>query len=228
MEIMTIAKDEIFISSRDIASLTNKRHDHVLRDIESQIDENSLPKFGGWYKADNGQTYREYILPKNIAIGIVSGYSFDLRMKIINRLDELENEKNKPMTIEQLLEHNVKVIGQLKDKVIHLEDKITHDKPLVSFAESVKATTNSLLIRDWAKSIGIKEKDVRQWLNAKGYIYKQHDEWRMYASDNGYFEQTQSTFSTPYGGQVKPTVRITGKGQTALTEKIKEALNGRA
>lgn len=224
MEIMTIAKDNIFISSRDIASLTNKEHRHVLRDIEVALEESANGYAQIWTHPQNGQSYKEYILPKNIAIGIVSGYSFDLRMKIINRLDELENEKNKPMTIEQLLEHNVMVIGQLKDKVVHLEDKITHDKPLVSFAESVKATINSLLIRDWAKSILIKEKDVRKWLHEKGYIYKQHNEWRMYASENGYFEQTQSTFSTPFGGQVKPTVRITGKGQTALTEKIKKDL----
>jgi anti-repressor protein len=223
MEIMTIANDKIEISSIEIATLTNKEHRNVCRDIEVALEEDAL-RFEHIYYDSMNRKQRCYVLPKNIAIGIVSGYSFNLRMKIINRLDELENEKNKPMTIEQLLEHNVKVIGQLKDKVIHLEDKITHDKPLVSFAESVKATINSLLIRDWAKSIGIKEKDVRQWLNAKGYIYKQHGEWRMYASDNGYFEQIPSTFSTPFGGKVKQTVRITGKGQTALTEKIKKDL----
>lgn len=227
MEIMTIAKDNIFISSRDIAELTDKRHDHVKRDIENALKEDA-PNFGDIYFDSMNREQLQYILPKNIAIGIVSGYSFDLRMKIINRLDELENKKNKPMTIEQLLEHNVKVIGQLKDKVVHLEYKITNDKPLVVFAESVSSTVNSLLIRDWAKSIGIKEMEARQWLSAKGHIYKQHDKWRMYASDNGYFEQTQTTRSTPNGSYVDITVKITGKGQTALTDKIKEALNGRA
>lgn len=227
MEIMTIANDNVKISSRDIAELTGKEHKHVKRDIEVALGEDAT-KFGRIYKDSMNREQIEYILPKNIAIGIVSGYSFELRMKIINRLEQLENERKNLFSIPQTYSEALMVAAKQAEQIEQQNKQLEYQKPLVSFAESVKATINSLLIRDWAKSIGLKEKEVREWLNKKGYIYKQHDKWRMYASENGYFEQTQTTHSTPYGAKVEVTVKITGKGQTALTEKIKEALNGRA
>lgn len=238
MQIMTIEKDKIEISSREIAELTSKDHKHVKRDIEVALKEDA-PKFGLIYLDSMNRTQTEYVLPKNIALGIVSGYSFDLRMKIINRLEQLEGEKNKPMTIEQLLEHNVKVIGQLQNKVVLLEDKIEYDKPKVSFATTVESSINSVLIRDWAKSIGLREKDVRNWLQEKKLIYRDaKGMWRHYATDRAkkYLEEIPTTNATTKGTFLNYTVKIRGDGQVALTDIIlaelsknkDDAQNGRA
>lgn len=86
-------KNEVSISSRDIAKHTNKKHSHVKRDIEVSLKKD-VSKFGRIYLDNMNRQQTEYMLPKNIALGIVSGYSFELRMRIINRLEELEN-KNK-------------------------------------------------------------------------------------------------------------------------------------
>jgi anti-repressor protein len=107
------------------------------------------------------------------------------------------------------------------------EALLIEQKPLVSFAKSVEASVNSLLIRDWAKSIGVKESVVRDWLSQKGHIYRGRDgKWRMYATNNGYFEQNITTNSTTHGTYEHITVRITGKGQTALTENILSFVRG--
>ena len=56
------------MSSREIAELCDKEHRHVCRDIENlnlEYDKLSLLKIEQCdYTADNGQTYREYLLTK--------------------------------------------------------------------------------------------------------------------------------------------------------------------
>ena len=56
------------MSSREIATLCDKEHRHVYRDIENlnlEYGKLSLPEVGQCdYTADNGQTYREYLLTK--------------------------------------------------------------------------------------------------------------------------------------------------------------------
>ena len=46
------------MTSREIAELTGKRHDHVIRDIETMLIELEidLPKFGSIYKDSYGRT----------------------------------------------------------------------------------------------------------------------------------------------------------------------------
>ena len=87
------------MSSREIAELTGKRHDHVMRDIEAQLTEllgaEGLPKFGDTYRNEqNGQIYRMYRLPKRECLIVVSGYSVELRAKIIDRWMELEAQSS--------------------------------------------------------------------------------------------------------------------------------------
>ena len=82
------------MSSREIAELCDKRHDHVCRDIENlnlEYGKLSLPKVGECdYTADNGQTYREFRLTKEQTIDLITGYRADLRIKINRRWQELE------------------------------------------------------------------------------------------------------------------------------------------
>lgn len=81
------------MSSREIAELTGKRHDHVVRDIEKMLNDigEGLPKFGDTYiNEQNGQEYRCYNLPKNLTLNLVTGYRADMRLKIIDRWLELE------------------------------------------------------------------------------------------------------------------------------------------
>jgi len=98
-----VAFRDINMTTVEIAEQTGKRHDHVLRDTRKMLTElygdESLPRFGEWYKADNGQEYECYSLPKNEVLTLISGYSIPLRAKIIRRLDKLETEKRNDYNI---------------------------------------------------------------------------------------------------------------------------------
>ncbi|WP_354688098.1 Rha family transcriptional regulator [Candidatus Liberibacter africanus] len=87
------------MSSREIAELTGKRHDHILRDVEVMFKELEVshPKFGASDFKGNyikrGKEYPCYYLPKRECLILVSGYDVNLRARIIDRWAELEVEK---------------------------------------------------------------------------------------------------------------------------------------
>lgn len=95
------ASGPLTMSSREIAELTGKNHRDVLRDIRvmlREVDREGLRKFAHAYvHPQNGQKYTEYLLPKNLTLNLVTGYRSDMRLKIIDRWLELEEEKQSSM-----------------------------------------------------------------------------------------------------------------------------------
>ncbi|MCG8271551.1 Rha family transcriptional regulator [Aquamicrobium sp. NLF2-7] len=86
----------ITMSSREIADLCEKRHDHVLRDIERMLLDIADPKFGASdflssYTDSTGRSLKEYRLPKDLTITLVTGYRADLRYKVVKKLEEMES-----------------------------------------------------------------------------------------------------------------------------------------
>lgn len=98
---MNLSETKITLTSLEIAELTAKNHQHITRDIEAQLSEVcSLSNFGQSYKADNGQTYKMYVLPKRECLILISGYNVKLRASIIDRLQVLEDEiKEKKISV---------------------------------------------------------------------------------------------------------------------------------
>lgn len=81
------------MSSREIAELTGKEHKHVLFDIRKMLVELSQEsaEFSATYThPQNGQSYVEFRLPKDLTITLVSGYSVTMRHRIVTRWMELE------------------------------------------------------------------------------------------------------------------------------------------
>ena len=95
------ASGSLTMSSREIAELTGKNHRDVMRDIRvmlREVDREGLRKFAHAYvHPQNGQKYTEYLLPKNLTLNLVTGYRSDMRLKIIDRWLELEEEKQSAM-----------------------------------------------------------------------------------------------------------------------------------
>lgn len=92
--ISTISNNQT-MSSLEIAKLTGKRHDHVMRDITNILGELNInaPHFWGTYKTKQGNEYGCYNLPKRETLILVSGYNIQLRAKIIDRWEELERKE---------------------------------------------------------------------------------------------------------------------------------------
>lgn len=90
------------MSSREIAELTGKRHDNVLRDIEKMAKDLEILdclKFEVSEEINNlgfPVQRKVYKLNKEETLILVSGYSIKMRAAIIRRWQELESQVSKP------------------------------------------------------------------------------------------------------------------------------------
>ena len=180
-ELLTF-NNELTMSSREIATLCNKRHDHVCRDIKNlnlEYGKLSLPKVEqcDYTHEQNGQTYREFRLTKEQTIDLITGYRAELRIRINRSWQELEQGKTKllPQTKLEALKAYVAEIEAYELTKTHL----THEKELAK--------------KDNGKSIyGASIKQVNQVLNStytfqplKKYCEENHMELE-YTFLNGY------------------------------------------
>ncbi len=87
------------MTSLEIAELTGKAHKNVLVDIEKIINElgTELKIQLSEYKDKTGRKLKCYNLDREATLLLTSGYSAPLRLKIIRRLDELENRTHAPV-----------------------------------------------------------------------------------------------------------------------------------
>lgn len=103
MQLITQSSN-LTMSSREIAALTGKRHDNVVADVRKMLSELGLgtPEFLGVYEAENGQQYECFNLPKRESLILISGYSIELRARIIDRWQELESQASRPAALSRM------------------------------------------------------------------------------------------------------------------------------
>lgn len=116
-----------------------------------------------------------------------------------------------------------------------LQQKARADAPYVSFAKSVEASVDSILIGNYAKllsdseGVSIGQNRLFDFLRASGYLISggaRHNVPYQKHIENGYFEVMTQTFAGSTGTHQKFTTKITGKGQIALAGKIVEYFKG--
>lgn len=84
------------MSSLEIAELTGKRHDNVVRDIRIMLDDlgrGDALKFEAIYLDAYKREKSCFNLPKDLTFTLVAGYSAPLRHKIVTRWMELERKE---------------------------------------------------------------------------------------------------------------------------------------
>jgi hypothetical protein len=92
------------MDSREIAELLDARHGDLLISIETQLLKVGYTGKPLTYKnAQNGQTYRYYMLPYRETMILISGYSVELRAKIIDRWMQLEQQGKQPVFTDPII-----------------------------------------------------------------------------------------------------------------------------
>ncbi|HHE3628710.1 Rha family transcriptional regulator [Pasteurella multocida] len=165
-------KSIITMSSREIAELCGKQHSHVMRDIRHMLDE-LYPKmdsldFKGIFIIKNQDTglTSEIRLPRRETMILISGYRIDIRAKIIDRLDELENQ-NRPQ-IPSYTQALRELADQLEaNELLKIESKQKDDK--IESLESlfIKGETAAQFVK---KLNGVNSQQVQSYLEEIGWI----------------------------------------------------------
>ena len=109
----------VSMTSLEIAELTGKEHKNVLADIRNMLEELQLspPEFSGVYKDQQLIDRPCFKLPKRETLILVSGYSVEMRAKIIDRWQELENQVRFPA----LTDHS-QVLVEINTRLAKIEE----------------------------------------------------------------------------------------------------------
>ncbi len=84
------------MSTLEIAKLTGKSHDNVLRDARKMLEELGFGgglSFEGSYLSAQNKALPCFNLPKDLTYTLVSGYSVQMRHRIVTRWMELGEQK---------------------------------------------------------------------------------------------------------------------------------------
>lgn len=234
-EITTINKIGQTMSSREIADLTGKRHDHVLRDCDA-LNENyekmGFPKIGeGYYTHPNtgNQQHREYRLTKMQTFDLMTGYSAELRIKVNRRWAELEAKEQAHQQIPQSFSEALRLAAEQAEKIEAQQKQLQAQAPKVLFADTVIGSQSSCLIGELAKLITQKgyeigEKRLFKWLRENHYLGTRGEYYNIPNQqyiEQGLFELKKGTRSGN-GGVMHTTItpKVTGKGQVYFVNKF--------
>lgn len=89
---LILPSQPVTMSSREIAELTGKQHQHVKRDIEKMLAvlEEDTSKFGHIYLDSMNREQTEYRLDRDLTENLLLGYSPILRRKVLQRMRDME------------------------------------------------------------------------------------------------------------------------------------------
>lgn len=215
-------KGPITMSSREIAELTGKQHKHVMRDIKAMLAQLDEPEEGyaqTWTNPQNGQTYPEYRLDRDLTETLLLGYSAPLRRKVLARLRELEGIVANPAA---LLNDPAAMRGILlsyTEKVLALEAKIETDKPKTQFYDAYLNADGLYGLQNAARALNCRPNLFIRWLK-EHYLFYQGGNLvaRIQQIQMGNFEVK----TTLVDDKVRPQAFITPKGLKYLDVRAPE------
>lgn len=173
------------MSSREIAELVGKEHKNVKRDILNMFDDLDLDalSFEHTYFDKQNRKQVEYALPKRESLILVSGYSTELRARIVDRWQELENKYKPVFTIPQTY---AQALALAAEQALQLEQA----KPKIEYVDKYVERGNLKTVTEVAKGLGVSGKALGKWLRDNGYAWKTTDKiiWTQPFIDKGYGE----------------------------------------
>lgn len=221
---LTAVNNVVTMSSLEIAELTKKEHRNVTVDIEKMLNELELStaEFSAVYKAGNGQEYKCYNLPKRETLILVSGYNIELRSRIIDRWQELEQQ----VTRASLPDFTNPVIAarawadEVEGRLI-AEKNLEEAQPAIGFYDAVGDSTSLTSVGDAAKSLGFGRNHFFKWLRSKEFLMKDYNTPYQKWIEAKYFQVKYQSYVDEFG-EVKhrPVTFITGKGLQYLQKQL--------
>jgi anti-repressor protein len=234
MELVKIENDRMITTSRMIAETFNKRHDHVLRDIDNIRKD--VPNFGEMFHETEtqdsyGRQQRIYEITRDgfslLAMGFTGSDAMEWKLKYLEAFNKMEAFWNSPEQImSRALRIADKAIASLEQKLQQKDFQIEAQKPKVLFADAVETSKTSILVGELAKIIcqngyQIGQKRLFQWLRENGYLMKATNLPTQRYIEQGLFEIKESTIQTPDGAvRITKTTKVTGKGQIYFVDKF--------
>lgn len=152
------------MSSREIAEFVGAGHDSVLKSIRYLVKQgvvlgNETP----YTHPQNGQTYPEFLLDYRNTMVVVSGYSAEVRARIIDRWQALEAQQA-PL-VPQTLAQALRMAADQAEQIEHQQEALALAAPKVEFVDRyVQAESGSMGLRQVCKLLGAKQNEFTDFL----------------------------------------------------------------
>lgn len=213
------------MSSREIAAHCDKQHGHVIRDIRAMLDAlQDDPDLDHVREEKDLRGYTvEFLLPKNLTLTLITGYSTSLRKRIVDRWQELERGGSIPNTFAAALRLAADQHEQLERQAV----QIAQQAPKVALAESICRTDAVCKMGVFAKAIGWGPNRFIERLRNDDILMQNNLPFQRYL-DRGYFRVIERKPWTDSTGHQHPafTTMITGTGQEWLAKRYGKAAGG--
>jgi len=223
---------EATMTLKEITDLLEVRHNDAMKTVAKMAESEgfgAITKISYMLEIGNGakRNIQTYQLNRRQSMAVSARLNTTLLMKVIDRLDELENKLANhgyaiPQTYSEALALASEQAKQIEMQQKSIEQK---DKYIVASNEaSVKA--GEILVREFAKSLDfvkVGQNKIYEWLREAGYIMESREPYQRFVTI-GYF--TWKPSEEKYGGKVRYTLRITPRGKVKLAAKYLEYLEG--
>lgn len=174
---LTATNDVQTMTSREIADLTGKLHKNVLRDIEVLSSVLSPASKSVTYRDVNNCRRAMWELSKRDTLILISGYNAELRARIIDRWEELENKQRQPAINLHDPKQLLGLLQNYAEENLKLQEKVEEAAPKVEFVGNYVDTTGLMTFREMCKFLSYTEAEVRSWLVENKHMYKLNGTW---------------------------------------------------
>lgn len=212
MNLTVLSNDtQLTMSSLDIAELTGKRHDHVLRDIRNMLENLELdaPHFWGTQTYGHNNTREVCNLPKRETLILVSGYNIQMRAKIIDRWQELEAKVSLPPVQPKAILHPIEITSAISLAIFPVLKSygIDHNSAVLSANRTAKEVTGydilalgnvqleapnqkqlPMTVTELGKLKSVSANGMNKLLEQAGLQVKVNSEWTPTDKANGFFK----------------------------------------
>jgi phage antirepressor YoqD-like protein len=221
LSILNSQDNDKTMSSREIAELTGKRHDHVLVDCDKlniSYRNLTLPEIsGGVYtlQSTGKQQHREYHLTRMQTFDLMTGYNVELRIKVNRRWEELESKAKLDFTNPNVVLQLAQNWAEEQNKRIAAEKQVKMLTPKAELMDKVLDTDTKIDIGQAAKILGLSfgRNSLFEKLREKGVFFKNKNEPKQEYIDRGYFQLKEKFIErTNHPGFVVIKVLVTQRG----------------
>ena len=217
------------MSSREIAELCEKENFHVKRDCEVVFRGLNLDasKFGCTYLDSMNREQTEYLLDEELTMTLITGYSILLRNRVIKRWKELEDKASKPVELSRMELIQLALAAEQENQA--LKNHVAVLEPKAQVMDVIADTVNTYSIRDSAKTIGIQESKLIDFMLKKRWVFRENSRHRRLCAYAQRVEQkvmvnkVSQVIACVEGDKVFTQARITAFGLTRLTALVAAA-----
>lgn len=222
------------MTSAEIATLVDSRHDSVKRAIERLAEKGAITLPPTVEVSNDGpgpKTIAVYLIGKRDSYVIVAQLSPEFTARLVDRWQELEEQARNPITSLSRIDL-LKLALDSEEKRLQLEQKVETMQITVAAHERLAKADGSVCITNAAKDLQMRPKDLFAWMTANQWIYRRPggSGWLAYQSriQVGYLEHKVTTVSRGDGSEkVVEQVLVTSKGLARLAERLSERLSER-